>query len=84
MFKIDFSYFICYYLGGQVIFSIFWWLLTEKRVAPPRAIDASSIWQCSTCLYVYFEPKSLKISACPQCGSLNQKSHLLKKEGGEV
>jgi hypothetical protein len=72
MFKIDFSFFICYYLISQIFLFLLVWLLVRKPVIKKDLMEKGKIWQCAICTYVYFESKFSKISTCPLCGSLNQ------------
>lgn len=73
MFKIDFFVFICYYLIGQLIFFLWIWSFGRKAVVKQHFTVSDQVWQCAICLYVYFVPKTVKISTCPVCGSLNKK-----------
>ena len=82
MFKIDFSTLICYYLCGQLVLFLFFWLYDKRSAVRQRPLKNDQIWQCSTCFYVYFESKASNISTCPLCGSFNQKA--IKKVGGEI
>ena len=74
MFKIDFSLFICYYLSVQILIFFLLWLFEKKTTLKLRPMAGEQVWQCGICLYVYFESKPSKISTCPLCGSLNQKT----------
>ncbi len=73
MIKIDFSIFICYYLSITIVIFIFFFLSGKKTITMSKSINKDQIWQCSICMYVYFESKASKISTCPFCGSFNQK-----------
>ncbi len=82
MFKIDFSAYICYYLYIILIGLFYLWYRSKKPGIKQDLVSGSQIWQCSTCLYVYFGSKNLKISTCPMCGSFNQRGQLDKGVGG--
>ncbi|OIO35820.1 MAG: hypothetical protein AUJ74_04970 [Candidatus Omnitrophica bacterium CG1_02_44_16] len=75
MIKIDFSILICYYLCGQLILFLFFWLHDKRSVVRQRPLKDNQIWQCSTCLYVYFKSKASNISTCPVCESFNQRQN---------
>ncbi len=80
MFQIDFSFFFCYYLTGSIFFFFFCWLWDQRPVLRRSWAAADRFWQCAVCTHAYFESKNVKISACPLCGTLNQKHQ--EKEGG--
>lgn len=74
MFQIDFSQFICYYLSGQLFILWLFWLFERKARRKQNSLSNDQIWQCPICSYVYFETKIAKISACPVCGSFNERT----------
>ena len=74
MIKIDFSFFICYYLGVTLLLFLMFWFLDKQKSQPRVLLSADQVWQCTTCMYVYFETKPVKISTCPQCWSFNQRA----------
>ncbi len=78
MFEIDFSFFICYYLFGLGLVFFTAWVWSRPKQKPVRSAR-ELVWQCPICSYVYFDSGSKRISACPLCGSLNERS---AKQGG--
>ncbi|MFH0877914.1 MAG: hypothetical protein V1863_06815 [Candidatus Omnitrophota bacterium] len=81
MIQIDFSFFICYYLIGQIaIIWILWFLPVGLSFRRAEAGGHVHVWQCSTCFHVYVEPRVNTISPCPLCGSLNKKAGLARGE----
>jgi len=74
MIKIDFSYYICYYLSIALSGLMFFWYCGRKKVKRQGLVSRDRVLQCSTCTYVYFESKVSKISTCPLCGSFNSRS----------
>jgi hypothetical protein len=79
MFQIDFSFFICYYLMGMLVFGFAWHFMFSGESKTKTLLTQDNIRQCGICLYVYFDARGSEISACPQCGSFNKKS---LKNGG--
>lgn len=73
MIKIDFYIFICYYLTVALVIFLFFFLSDRRTAMELKSISKDQIWQCPICMYVYFESKASKISACPFCGSFNEK-----------
>jgi len=78
MIQIDFLSFFCYYFIGAVCLYFVGGLLSgahrwERVKGPSR-----QVWQCAVCLHTYFDPKPLRITACPVCGTYNKRE---AKEG---
>ncbi len=78
MFKIDFLFLFCYYfLGALCLYFVGTFLWEVPRWDRVRG-SSRQVWQCAVCLHTYFDPKPLRISACPVCGTLNKRE---QKEG---
>ena len=79
MYKIDFPSFICYYLIGAALVIIFDAMMKRPWIMSRPVFKKEHVWQCAICTHVYFEPKSVKLSTCPVCASINQR--VLPQEG---
>ncbi|HEC69312.1 MAG TPA: hypothetical protein ENI31_03380 [Candidatus Omnitrophica bacterium] len=75
MIKIEFSWFLAFYVGGHLVLFFISWLREKISGGEARfSISKKFLRQCSICTYTYFLSHDLSLSRCPFCGSLNKKS----------
>lgn len=75
MIKLEFEWAIFLYLLITIFGYLAFWLVFSKIRGTPqqRKADLESIWQCAICTYIYVDSKHEKLSACPRCGSYNDR-----------
>ena len=75
MIKIEFSWFLTFYVGGYLVLFFLSWLKEKISEVEDRfSISKKFLRQCSICTYTYFLSHNLSLSRCPFCGSLNKRT----------
>ena len=75
MIRVEFCWFLAFYVGGYlVLFFICWWREKISGAEVRFSISKKFLRQCSICTHTYFLSRDLSLSRCPFCGSLNKKA----------
>ena len=82
MIKVDISTALFLYLLATAVFILIIWSFFDFGTKLKTfSSDEKNIWHCTICTLTYIDSKHDDISACPRCGSYNQKTEQKHDKG---